>query len=300
MSKMICPRAKECKVVGYCDAKEPHEYTEDCYNLFCPITGEPMVCIRYIPEQPKKPVEPTCPECGHKARIRDGAIVGQDFSQHEWQDDGTVFDVADFNKERKKLTAPGYGLLRDYGNGALYVKSVDLIPADLQPAEPIHFLTEDKLEEFRRKLREGYRWDCTAETFDKCLKTHCYICPHVIERPPLGKPEPEMPLIDEQDYSSGFLNDYGGGNIDWWQDYIRCEVGRCNAYWQDIISQHNEQLPTHGQQVRREAIAEFAEEVDSLFLSKATPRITAKNKPDEWIITKQDWNSIVRAMARKE
>ena len=35
------------------------------------------------------------------------------------------------------------------------------------------------------------------------------------------------------DYDSGLLNDYGGGNVEWWQDYIREEVNRCNGYWRE-------------------------------------------------------------------
>jgi hypothetical protein len=37
------------------------------------------------------------------------------------------------------------------------------------------------------------------------------------------------------DYDSGLLNDFGGGNISWWQDYIRSEVGRCNDYWRSQL-----------------------------------------------------------------
>ena len=33
------------------------------------------------------------------------------------------------------------------------------------------------------------------------------------------------------DYDSGYLNDYGGGNVSWWQDYLRAEIERCNTYW---------------------------------------------------------------------
>ena len=33
------------------------------------------------------------------------------------------------------------------------------------------------------------------------------------------------------DYDSGTLNDHGGGKVQWWQDYIRHEVGACNDYW---------------------------------------------------------------------
>lgn len=44
------------------------------------------------------------------------------------------------------------------------------------------------------------------------------------------------------DYDSGLLNDYGGGKVEWWQDYIREEVARCNGYWRDYLerSQGNE------------------------------------------------------------
>ena len=47
-------------------------------------------------------------------------------------------------------------------------------------------------------------------------------------------------LLSENDYDPGLLNCYGGGNIDWWMDYIRSEVGRCNEYWRSIIESHIE------------------------------------------------------------
>jgi len=39
------------------------------------------------------------------------------------------------------------------------------------------------------------------------------------------------------DYDSGCINDFGGGNVGWWQDYIRGEVQRCNDYWRSQIAQ---------------------------------------------------------------
>jgi hypothetical protein len=38
------------------------------------------------------------------------------------------------------------------------------------------------------------------------------------------------------DYDAGLLNDYGGGNVDWWQDYLRAEIGRANDHWQIAIA----------------------------------------------------------------
>ena len=40
---------------------------------------------------------------------------------------------------------------------------------------------------------------------------------------------------DVKDYDAGYLNDYGGGNVGWWQDYIRYEIGKCNDYWRSQL-----------------------------------------------------------------
>jgi len=33
-------------------------------------------------------------------------------------------------------------------------------------------------------------------------------------------------------YDAGILNDYGGGKISWWHDYIRSELDRAYEYYQ--------------------------------------------------------------------
>jgi hypothetical protein len=48
-------------------------------------------------------------------------------------------------------------------------------------------------------------------------------------------------ILDEKDYDAGLMNDYGGGNVEWWHDYIRSEIGRCNDYWRSIIESYKEQ-----------------------------------------------------------
>lgn len=40
-------------------------------------------------------------------------------------------------------------------------------------------------------------------------------------------------MTDLKDYDPGLLNDFGGGNVDWWQDYLRAEINRCNAFWRE-------------------------------------------------------------------
>lgn len=37
-------------------------------------------------------------------------------------------------------------------------------------------------------------------------------------------------------YDAGLLNDYGGGDVDWWQDYLRAEIGRANDHWADYCA----------------------------------------------------------------
>jgi hypothetical protein len=39
-----------------------------------------------------------------------------------------------------------------------------------------------------------------------------------------------------EEYYAGLLNDYGGGNVEWWQDYIRAELGRAYEHYQSQIA----------------------------------------------------------------
>lgn len=66
-----------------------------------------------------------------KVTVRDGAVVWQDFRAYHWRNDGCVFDAVEHTPGLWKLTARGYGVLGmgsdAYGNGALYVRSEDLV-----------------------------------------------------------------------------------------------------------------------------------------------------------------------------
>jgi hypothetical protein len=44
-----------------------------------------------------------------------------------------------------------------------------------------------------------------------------------------SQPVPVEPLSR---YDAGLLNDYGGGNVEWWQDYIRAELGRAEEFYE--------------------------------------------------------------------
>lgn len=41
---------------------------------------------------------------------------------------------------------------------------------------------------------------------------------------------------DLADYDAVLLNDWGGGNVDWWQDYLRAEIGRANDFWRSQVA----------------------------------------------------------------
>jgi hypothetical protein len=60
--------------------------------------------------------------------------------------------------------------------------------------------------------------------------------------------------LAESDYDSGLLNDWGGGDVYWWQNYIRSEVARCNDHWRRIVDQLPEACKANaGHQILSEA-----------------------------------------------
>jgi len=38
-------------------------------------------------------------------------------------------------------------------------------------------------------------------------------------------------------YDAGLLNDFGGGDVNWWQDYLRAEIERANEFWREQTEQ---------------------------------------------------------------
>lgn len=43
-------------------------------------------------------------------------------------------------------------------------------------------------------------------------------------------------------YDAGLLSDYGGGNVEWWQDYLRAEIERCNDHYEAEIAAQEAEL----------------------------------------------------------
>jgi hypothetical protein len=189
-----------------------------------------------------------------KARIKDGAFVGCDFHVISWKDKGEVFDVANFNTERKKLTASGYGAKDNYGNGALYAKEEDLIPY-VEPSP------KDKLKLYRCPEWQMCEESCPFKWVHKksmgCLghKNDKVMCPQCVQ---VSQPEP-MPLI-ENPFMLGTIQE---------RNFKRGSEAQRDA---DMAW-----LPAHDQQVRKA----FAESVCTLLdeeLRIISPNTEAKLK----------------------
>ncbi|QQB37956.1 hypothetical protein I6I07_15840 [Achromobacter deleyi] len=43
----------------------------------------------------------------------------------------------------------------------------------------------------------------------------------------------DTPELDE--YDAGILGSAGGGDVDWWQDYLRAELERAHAFYQSQL-----------------------------------------------------------------
>lgn len=41
-------------------------------------------------------------------------------------------------------------------------------------------------------------------------------------------------------YDAGLLNDFGGGNVEWWHDYIRSELARAHDFYSSMLAQIEE------------------------------------------------------------
>lgn len=78
------------------------------------------------------------------------------------------------------------------------------------------------------------------------------------------------------DYDAGLLNDYGGGNVEWWWDYLRAEIGRANDHWRQqhealakerdasIAARTSErEALNHAITLREEYIADLAAQCDA-------------------------------------
>jgi hypothetical protein len=70
---------------------------------------------------------------------------------------------------------------------------------------------------------------------DPDLATYCG-CDFGKLREELSTPLHKEGEADYADYDAGLLNDFGGGDVGWWQDYLRAEIGRANDFWREQVA----------------------------------------------------------------
>jgi hypothetical protein len=98
----------------------------------------------------------------------------------------------------------------------------DEVLSDLEFRRDLFKLQEQQLNDVRaerdeaRETAERYRLEANAM---------------MMQRDMLAEAARTLP-----DYDAGLLNDFGGGDAGWWQDYIRAEIGRANDYWRAALA----------------------------------------------------------------
>jgi hypothetical protein len=48
--------------------------------------------------------------------------------------------------------------------------------------------------------------------------------------------------LELEEYDAGLLGYFGGGDVEWWQDYIRDLLGRAHDHYQSQVSAHTPKL----------------------------------------------------------
>lgn len=86
----------------------------------------------------------------------------------------------------------------------------------------------------RQKIKEIFlEHGFTIKEGHDDLKEYVYEAAEALLREAASGAVPES--LELEPYSAGELNDYGGGNVDWWWDYIRAELSRAQEFYQSQV-----------------------------------------------------------------
>ena len=53
------------------------------------------------------------------------------------------------------------------------------------------------------------------------------------------------PVQMPNDYDTGLINNFGGGNVEWWQNYIKTEINKTNDHWRETCQKFADVLNDH-------------------------------------------------------
>ena len=90
-----------------------------------------------------------------------------------------------------------------------------------------------------------------------------------------------VPVVGDVDcYEAGLLSDFGGGNVEWWQDYIRAELARAHEFY---VSQWPSAIPATELATLREkaVLLEEAHEIIEQYKGMAARYKSCMDERDE-------------------
>ena len=148
-------------------------------------------------------------------------------------------ELADAIRQRDEARATCSELVTD-SNAITLARTVVRITQELAEARG----ERDRLAEALLKLRNNESMSLGSAAYEiieqalQSLTPNASAMASADEKTPPKADCPSAPC-SPSDYDAGLLNDFGGGDIGWWQDYLRAEVGRANEYWREIHDQQN-------------------------------------------------------------
>jgi hypothetical protein len=98
-------------------------------------------------------------------------------------------------------------------------------------------------------------------------------------------------------YDAGYINDFGGGDVAWWRDYLLAELGRAYDHYQTQVDSWNENAaPLAQPAVPPDYVIVPKEPTEDMAAAWISANATAWDKP--WIAT---WKAMIAAApAQKE
>ena len=106
-----------------------------------------------------------------------------------------------------------------------------------KPSTPVKYVSSEQLSTMFQDLKgidtsqSGYHW---RVGYNAALRQAMDYSMPSYTTPQLKQEQGEPVALAE--YDAGSLNDYGGGNVGWWWDYIRYELGRAHDHYQEQVA----------------------------------------------------------------
>ena len=87
-------------------------------------------------------------------------------------------------------------------------------------------------------------------------------------------------------YDCGLINDYGGGDVSWWQDYIRAEVERCSDYYEEDLARTRNELELNKKMLSRQC--DLAREAETKLEELRGKVCNVMRLKEEWFVDEID------------